>query len=134
MANLYVTDIQDLQTVLVEELVERLPNGSKFGLYDIDVNGEVKGNTINVTLLVDVVVEGRGVVVHKVTETFAINDSFLEGKTDKGEIADEYLDHLEGLVARLNKEEMLETIGGYTFIGGKTVDKLYEEIKLPLVS
>ncbi|PGT89930.1 hypothetical protein [Bacillus thuringiensis] len=134
MANLYVTDVQDLQTVLVEELVERLPNGSKFGLYDVDVNGEVTGNTIDVTLVVGVVVEGQGVIVQKITETFAMNDSFLEGKTDKGEIADEYLNYLERLVDWLNKEEKVETIGGYTFISGKTVNKLYEEIKLPLVS
>lgn len=134
MANLYVTDVQDLQTVLVEELLERLPNGVKFGLYDVDVNGEVKGNTIDVTLVVDVVVEEQGVMVQKVMKTLAIGDSFLEGKTDSREIASTYLDYLEGLVARLNEEETVETIGDYMFISGKRVNKMYKEIKLSLVS
>lgn len=139
MFQFHVMDVQDLRTVLVEELLERLPKGVTFGIYDVDFsveNNDVFEGEVELQIDVDIVVYGFGKLTYTIFAVGQINKMFLGLGKSNEDVLERYLGYLEGLVEKINEEDQKEEIKGTTYVSGAIIDSLCgnQGLMLDLVS
>ncbi|KLA06992.1 hypothetical protein B4086_5468 [Bacillus cereus] len=139
MFQFHVMDVQDLRTVLVEELLERLPKGVTFGIYDVDFsvgNRYVFEGEVELQINVDIVVYGFGKFPYTIFAVGQINKIFLSLGISNEDVLERYLGYLEGLVEKINEEDQKEEIKGTTYVSGSIIDSLCgnQGLRLALVS
>lgn len=139
MFQFHVMDVQDLRTVLVEELLERLPKGVTFGIYDVDFNvgnSDVFEGQVELQINVDIVVYGFGKFPYTISAVGQINKIFLSLGVSNEDVLERYLGYLEGLVEKINEEDQKEEIKGTTYVSGTIINSLCRNqgLRLALVS
>ncbi|WP_141530976.1 hypothetical protein [Bacillus thuringiensis] len=94
MFQFHVMDVQDLRTFLVEELLERLPKGVTFGIYDVDFSAgssHVFEGEVELQIDVDIVVSGFGKFLYTMVAVGQINKIFLSLDISSEEVLERYL-------------------------------------------
>ncbi|PGR83749.1 hypothetical protein [Bacillus cereus] len=127
MFQFHVMDVQDLRTLLVEELLERLPKGVTFGIYDVDFsagNNHVFAGEVELQIDVDIVVSGFGKFLYTMVAVGQINKIFLSSDISSEEVLERYLGYLDSLVEKINEEDQKEEIKGTTYVSGNVVGSL----------